>query len=385
MIIKPKVKGFICATAHPVGCEENVKKQIEYAKTQGTIDGAKNILVIGASTGYGLASRICAAYNYNANTIGVMFEREATDRRTASPGWYNTKAFERIATKDNLYAKSINGDAFSNKIKEETINLIKKDLGKIDMVIYSLASPRRTAPDGTTYTSTLKTIDKPFTEKSLNLRNNEVVEATITPANEEELSSTIKVMGGEDWVLWIDALKEADVLTENATTISYSYIGPTLTYPVYNNGTIGVAKKHLHESATTINQKYSDVNAFVSVNKALVTQASAAIPIVPLYIAIMYKIMKKHNIHEGCIEQISRLFHTKLKTFDTDSNGLIRLDDLEMRDDIQSEISKSWDVVSTYNVMELADIDGYWDDFYKMFGFNFDGVDYDLDIELSKY
>ncbi len=384
MIIEPKVRGFICTTAHPVGCKSNVKRQIDYVKAQGKVaSGPKKVLVIGASTGYGLASRICASYACGAGTIGVMFEKEATSRRTATPGFYNTKAFEEFATADGMIAKSINGDAFSQEIKQQTIDLIKQEFGKVDMVIYSLASPRRTAPDGVTYTSTLKTVGDDFTNKSLNLHTNEVELATIGPATQEEIDSTVKVMGGEDWMLWMDALKEADVLEKDALTISYSYIGPKLTYPVYYQGTIGLAKKDLYETSKKINQKYPDIRAYVSINKALVTQASAAIPIVPLYMCIMYKVMKDKGIHEGCIEQIYRLFHDRLTdTIPTDEEGRIRLDDYELRDDVQEQIMKYWDVVNTENLKECADIDGYWNDFYQMFGFRFDNVDYSADVEI---
>lgn len=385
MIIEPKVRGFICTTAHPAGCKENVKNQINYIKKHGKVNGPKKVLIIGASTGYGLASRITSTYASDAATIGVMFEKPASEKRTATPGWYNTKAFEEIASKDGYYAKSINGDAFSNEIKEEVIALIKKDLGKIDMVIYSLAAPRRTMADGTTYQSTLKATDGDFTNKSWNLRNNEIGEATITSATEEEVLSTVKVMGGEDWIDWMMALSNADVLEQNALTIAYSYIGPKLTYPVYFNGTIGMAKKHLYDSSFTIqhNLKEKGIKAYISVNKALVTQASSAIPIVPLYFAILYKIMKQKGIHEGCIEQINRLFHEKLFAGEpiVDEENRIRLDDWELREDVQTEVLDAWHKINTENLKELADIDGYWEDFYHMFGFHFDTIDYSLDIE----
>lgn len=386
MIIEPKVRGFICTTAHPTGCKENIKRQINYTKDQGKVNGPKKVLIIGASTGYGLASRITATYASDASTIGVMFEKPATDKRTATPGWYNTKAFEELANKDGYYAKSINGDAFSTEVKEQVIELIKKDLDKIDMVIYSLAAPRRTTADGTVYQSVLKTTSSEFTNKSWNLRSNEIGEATITPATEEEILSTIKVMGGEDWMDWMIALSNADVLEENAITIAYSYIGPKLTYPVYFNGTIGKAKEHLQNSATLIEEtlKNKHIKAYISVNKALVTQASSAIPIVPLYFAILYKVMKEKNIHEGCIEQMNRLFHEKLfhELPTLDNENRIRLDDWEMRQDVQEEVMKRWDLVTTENIHELADIVGYWEDFYHMFGFRFDNVDYTKEVEI---
>ena len=386
MVVEPKVRGFICVTAHPEGCKENVRRQIEYAKAQEKKQCPKKVLVIGCSTGYGLASRISAAYIGGADTLGIMFEKESNGKRTATPGLYNTRAFEEFAAQDGLYAKTINGDAFSKEIKDETIETIKKDMGKVDMVIYSLAAPRRTMADGTVYQSVLKTTSNDFTEKSWNVDNDVITEGTITSATPEETEATVKVMGGEDWMDWIDALKEADVLADNAVTVAYSYIGPELTYPVYFNGTIGMAKKHLFESSKKINEKYENacIKAYVSVNKALVTQASAAIPIVPLYFAILYKVMKEKNIHEGCIEQMARLFTDKL--FDgeavVDETGKIRLDDWELREDVQKEVMDIWAKVSTENIRELADVEGYWEDFYHMFGFKFDNIDYTKDVEI---
>lgn len=385
MIVEPKVKGFICTTAHPIGCEENVNHQVHYVKENGKVDGPKKILVIGASTGYGLASRIMAAFGMGAATIGVMFEKEASGKRTATPGYYNTKAFEKVAEKEGLYAKSFNGDAFSAEVKEEVIATIKQDLGQVDMVIYSLAAPRRTTADGTTYVSTLKTTGEPFTEKSWNLQNNTVGEASIPSATEEEIKATVKVMGGEDWMDWIDALVKADAIAKDAVTIAYSYIGPKLTYPVYHEGTIGMAKKHLKESADAITEKQIEngIKAYVSVNKALVTQASAAIPIVPLYFAVLYKVMKEKGIHEGCIEQMERLY--KEKIFGTEGvvlseDGMIHMDDWEMREDVQSEVMERWERINSDNLFELSDVDGYWEDFYHMFGFRFQEVDYTADV-----
>lgn len=386
MIVEPKVKGFICVTAHPEGCRENVRRQIEYAKKQEKRVCPKKVLVIGCSTGYGLASRISAAYIGGAATLGIMFEKESNGRRTATPGFYNTRAFEEFAAKDGLYAKSINGDAFSKEIKEETIKTIKEDLGKVDMVIYSLAAPRRTMSDGTVYQSVLKTTEKDFTEKSWNVDTDVVSEVTITPATPEEVEGTVKVMGGEDWMDWMDALKEAEVLEDHAVTVAYSYIGPELTYPVYNNGTIGMAKKHLFETSKKITEKYesSGIKAYVSVNKALVTQASSAIPIVPLYFAILYKVMKAKKLHEGCIEQMARLFTDKLfvETPVTDEKGQIRLDDWELREDVQKEVMDIWAQANSDNIRELADVEGYWEDFYHLFGFQFDNVDYTKDVEI---
>lgn len=294
MIVKPKVRGFICTTAHPSGCKKNIENQIAYTKSKGEFNGPKKVLVIGSSTGYGLASRISLAFGAKADTLGIMFEKNATEKRTATPGFYNTKAFEEAAAKDGLYAKTINGDAFSKEIKDKTIEMIKSDLGKVDCVIYSLAAPRRTMADGTIYSSVLKTVGEAFTEKNLDLRTNQITTATIEPATDEEVEATVKVMGGEDWIDWIDALSLAGVLEDNAITVAYSYIGPKLTYPVYCHGTIGKAKEHLYTSSLKINDKYKGkLKAYVSVNKALVTQASCAIPIVPLYITILYKVMKE--------------------------------------------------------------------------------------------
>lgn len=387
MVVEPKVKGFICTTAHPTGCEKNVQEQIEYVKSKGTIDGAKKVLVIGASTGYGLASRITAAFGMGAATIGVLFDKEASGKRTATPGFYNTKAFDKAAKEAGLYTCSINGDAFSVEIKNQVIDTIKRDLGKVDMVVYSLASPRRTTADGTGYVSVLKTVGEDFTQKNWNLRDNTISDATITAATKEEVAATVKVMGGEDWIDWIDALVEADAIEDNAITVAYSYIGPKLTYPIYHEGTIGQAKQHLADSAVAITkaQEAKGIKAYVSVNKALVTQASAAIPVVPLYLAVLYKVMKEMNIHEGCIEQMDRLFQDKIfggKGVVTDDNGLIRVDDWELRDDVQEKVMKVWDMINTDNISELSDTQGYWDDFYKMFGFRVDGVDYTLDVEV---
>lgn len=384
MIIQPKVKGFICTTAHPKGCAENVRQQIEYVKSQPFIQGVKNALVIGCSTGYGLASRISLAYGAKANTLGIMFEKLPTEKRTATAGYYNTKAFDEMAQADGLYAKTINGDAFSEEVKAQTIELIKKDLGKIDLLVYSIAAPRRTK-DGVTYSSVIKATNEEFKNKSWDLAHNTITAACIPYATEEEVANTIKVMGGEDWKEWIDALDKAGVLADQVKTVAYSYIGPEVTFPIYTNGTIGMAKRHLVATSKEITEEYKNVDAYVSVNKALVTQASSAIPVVPLYISLLYKVMKDKGIHEGCIEQMYRLFHEKMMTADgvvTDENGLIRVDDWEMREDVQKAVMENWNKVTNENMKELADTDGYWDDFYKMFGFHFDNVDYDEDIAL---
>lgn len=393
MIIEPKVRGFICTTAHPTGCRANVANQIDYAKEQRktlsshSVNSPKKALVIGSSTGYGLATRISLAYTYQASTIGVMYEKEATGTRTATAGWYNTAAFESFAGNDGLYAQTINGDAFSREIKEETIAKIKRDLGKVDMVIYSLAAPRRTMADGTVFSSVLKATTDTFVSKSLDLRHNTIEEASIPTATEEEISATIKVMGGEDWAEWIDALVSNDAIEDNAITVAYSYIGPELTYPIYKEGTIGHAKAHLHETANLITKEYANhgIHAYISVNKALVTQASAAIPVVPLYISLLYKVQKELGTHEGCIEQISRMFTDKLllPVPKVDSSGLLRLDDYELDSKVQDQINAIWNEIATENITEIADIAGYWDDFYTMFGFKIPGVNYSEDVDPS--
>lgn len=339
------------------------------------------MLVIGCSTGYGLASRIVAAFGGQAKTLGIMFERPSNGKKTASPGWYNTAAFEDFAREEGLYAKTINGDAFSEEIKNQTIETIRKDFGKVDLVVYSLAAPRRTAPDGVTYRSVLKTTGDIFTNKNLNLKDQTIEEKSIPAATEEEVHDTVKVMGGEDWKLWIQALKAADVLSDDAVTVAYSYIGSELTYPIYFEGTIGAAKKHLHAAADEI-QKEWNVRALISVNKGLVTQASAAIPIVPLYMSLLYQVMKEKGLHEGCIQQIERLFQEKKLMADTevDENGWIRLDDWELRRDVQDEVKQRWEEICSENVKQLADLDGYWKDFYQMFGFEEEGIDYDADV-----
>lgn len=381
MIIKPKTRGFICTTAHPEGCKKIVSDQIEYAKAHKSGFDCKKVLVIGASMGYGLSSRIAAAYSAGASTIGIIFDKEGSEKKPASAGWYNTAAFEEAAHADGLYAKTINGDAFSAEIKQQTIELIKKDFGKVDMVIYSLAAPRRTTADGTVYSSVLKTTEGNYTNKTIDLKDNTIQEVTIEPATEEEVLHTVKVMGGEDWMDWMDALVAADAIEENAVTVAFSYLGPEITHPIYMNGSIGKAKKHLYETSKLISEKYSGIKAYTSVNKALVTQSSSAIPVVPLYMSILFKVMKKAGTHEGCIEQMTRLFTDKLASGSavTDSDGFIRLDDYEMKEDIQSEVKEIWDNVTTENVKESADVDGYWNDFFALFGFGAEGVDYEAD------
>ncbi|MFT6994094.1 MAG: enoyl-[acyl-carrier protein] reductase/trans-2-enoyl-CoA reductase (NAD+) [Maribacter sp.] len=381
MIIEPRTRGFICTTAHPVGCAENVKNQIAYIKSKGTLDGPKKVLVIGASTGFGLASRITSAFGSNAATIGVFFEKPPAVGKTASSGWYNTAAFETEAHKENLYAKSINGDAFSNEIKKETIELINQDLGQIDLVIYSLASPVRTHPEsGVRYKSTLKPIGDSYTNKTVDFHTGEVKEITIEPGTEEDIENTVTVMGGDDWQLWINALKKADLLSDNFKTLAYSYIGPKLTEPVYRKGTIGRAKDDLEKTAFTITDALKNINgkAYVSVNKALVTQSSSAIPVIPLYISLLYKVMKAEGLQEGCIEQIHRLFSERLYLDDipTDEEGRIRIDDWEMKESVQEQVAELWQQATTETLPELGDLQGYTTEFFNLFGFKVDTVDY---------
>ena len=386
MIVKPKIRGFICTTAHPECCKAIVKSQIDYVKSQPHAEGFKKVLVIGSSMGYGLASRITAAYSFGAATLGVIFDKPANGSRTASAGWYNTAAFEEFAHADGLYARTVNGDAYSKEIKDKVIDIIKKDMGKVDMVIYSLAAPRRTMPDGTVYSSVLKTVGEAYTNKTIDLKNNTVSDITVEPASEDEITATIKVMGGEDWQDWIKALKAADAIEENAVTVAYSYIGPEITHPMYADGSIGKAKDHLFETAKAITNNSDGIKAYISVNKALVTQSSAAIPIVPLYISILYKVMKEQGVHEGCIEQMCRLFNTKLtkNTVETDEPCRIRMDDWEMAEGVQSAVNKLWSEISSDNLDTHADLDGYHNDFYKLFGFNADSIDYDLDVDIER-
>lgn len=381
MIITPKIRGFICTTAHPEGCAAHVQEQISYVKSLPPLPNApKRVLVVGSSTGYGLASRIVAAFGGKASTVGVFFEKEGTEKKTASAGWYNSAAFEEAARKDGLVAKSFNGDAFSNDMKQQVIEAIKTDLGQIDMIVYSLASPRRVDPTtGEIYKSVLKPTGETFTNKNLNTDKKEVESVSIEPANDEEIRQTVKVMGGEDWKLWIDALSEAGVLAEGFRTVAYSYIGPELTWAIYTDGTIGRAKQHLEETAQELNSRFGTGTAVVSVNKALVTQASSAIPVVPLYISLLYKIMKEKGLHEGCIEQIQRLFTTQFcaeANPQLDDKGRIRIDDWEMRDDVQKEVEDLWAKVTTETIDDVSDFAGYQKEFYRLFGFGLEGVDY---------
>ena len=386
MIIEPKIRGFVCVTAHPEGCARHVARQIEVVRSRGSLaNGPKRVLVIGASTGYGLASRITAAFGSDAATIGVFFERPGGEGKPATAGWYNSAAFENEAKAAGLYAKSFNGDAFSDALKAEVIAAIKADLGTVDAVIYSLASPRRTHPrTGANFRSVLKPIGEPFTAKNLNTDRKMVDTVTIEPGSPEEVEQTIAVMGGEDWEMWLDAMQDAGVLAPGVQTTAYSYIGPELTWPVYKNGTIGKAKEDLERAAKALTERLSPLSghAWVAVNKAVVTQASSAIPVVPLYISLLFKVMKNAGNHEDCIEQIERLFRDHLYSPNgpqTDAAGRIRVDDWEMGEAIQSAVMANWDAVTSENLDALADYEGYQENFLRLFGFGLDGVDYSAD------
>lgn len=388
MIIKPKIRGFICVTAHPEGCAAHVREQIEFVRKKGPVRGApKRVLVVGASTGYGLASRIAAAFGGGAATVGVFFERASENDRPATAGWYNTAAFEQEAGKAGLYAKSINGDAFSDEIKKQTVELIKADLGQIDLLVYSLASPRRTHPKtGAVLKSVLKTTDKTFVAKSVDTDKGAITEVTIEPATSQEIADTVAVMGGEDWRFWIEALEQAGALAEGFQTVAYSYIGPELTWAIYRNGTIGRAKEDLESTARelSVGLQNKKGRAYVSINKALVTQASSAIPVVPLYISLLYKVMKEGGTHEGCIEQIHRLFAERLyngASLQLDDKGRIRIDDWEMDPAVQKAVADLWPQVTTENLESISDINGYRAEFLKLFGFGLPGVDYTKEVD----
>ncbi|WP_136605000.1 enoyl-ACP reductase FabV [Paenibacillus dokdonensis] len=386
MIIKPRTRGFICTTSHPAGCAAQVQEQIDYVQSKPEIQGPKNVLVIGASTGYGLAARITAAFGAHANTVGVYRPSSGSEKRTASAGWYNSAAFELAAQEAGLKSFSVTGDAFSKETKEKTITLIKEELGKVDLVIYSVASARKTdAETGEVYNSVLKPIGNSYTNKTVNFHTGEVTEITLEPATEKEIQDTVAVMGGDDWEDWIQALRGAEVLSENVTTLSYSYIGSEITQAIYREGSIGRAKDHLEATALKMNEllKSTGGRAYVVVSKGLVTQSSSAIPVVPLYISSLYKIMKEKGIHEGCIEQTYRLFTERLYTggeTPVDESGRIRIDDWELRDDVQAEVVKLWDSVTSDNIYELTDLEGYRREFFQLFGFETEGVDYEADL-----
>jgi enoyl-[acyl-carrier protein] reductase/trans-2-enoyl-CoA reductase (NAD+) len=386
MIIKPRVRGFLCITTHPTGCDANVKRQIDYVKGQGPIaDGPKRVLVIGASTGYGLSSRITAAFGCGADTLGVFFEKEGTETKPGTAGWYNSAAFHKYAEADGLYAKSINGDAFSNEIKQKAIDTIKADMGQVDLVVYSLASPRRQHPvTGVIHNSTLKPIGSDATQKGVNTDKEEVQDFHLEQATQEEIDNTVAVMGGEDWQMWIDALDDAGVLADGAKTTAYTYIGEKLTWDIYWHGTIGAAKKDLDKRVVAIRERLAAKggDARVSVLKAVVTQASAAIPAMPIYLALLFKVMKEQGIHEGCIEQIDGLFRDSLYSDDPylDEEGRLRADGKELDPAIQEAVAKLWEQINTETLRQLSDFAGYKREFLQLFGFEVDGVDYEAEV-----
>lgn len=387
MIIQPKIRGFLCTAAHPGGCHQDVREQISHVQSKGSLASSpKKVLVIGASGGYGLATRISAAFGGGASTIGVFFERPAEGKRTASPGWYKSAAFTEEAKKAGLYAKNVNGDAFSTEIKQTVIDLIKADLGQIDMVVYSLAAPARTLPDGTTVRSALKPIGEPFEGATIDFNSGELRSISLDPASDEEVSDTVKVMGGEDWQLWIEALLEAGVLADGCITTNYTYLGSEVTWPIYYHGTIGKAKEDLDRAAKALEGPMATVNgkAYVAVMKGLMTQAASAIPGMAIYLSLLFKAMKAKGTHEGCIEQTTRLFHTQLFSEggpELDSEGRIRLDDWELTDEIQSDVKQKWGQVNADNLNDISDFAGYKSAFLQMHGFDFDVIDYEADVD----
>ena len=389
MVIHPKVRGFICTTAHPVGCARNVLDQIEHVKAGGVRnDGPKRVLVLGASTGYGLAARITAAFGYGAATLGVFFEKPGTEKKTGNAGWYNSAAFDRYAKEAGLWSRSINGDAFSDEVRAKAIEIIQQEMGgPIDLVVYSLASPVRRLPDtGEIKRSSLKPIGQPYTATAVDTNRDQVIQATVEPATEQEVADTVKVMGGEDWELWIDALAKAGVLAPDARTVAFSYIGTEITWPIYWHGALGKAKEDLDRAAHAIDArlKPSGGSANVAVLKSVVTQASAAIPVMPLYIAIVYRIMKDKGLHEGPIEQLDRTFREHLYAADpppTDASNRLRLDDRELRDDVQQACRALWPQVTTENLFQVTDYASYKRDFLKLFGFEREDVDYDAEVD----
>jgi enoyl-[acyl-carrier protein] reductase/trans-2-enoyl-CoA reductase (NAD+) len=388
MIIKPRVRGFMCITSHPTGCEQNVINQIDYIKRQKAIDGPKRVLVIGSSTGYGLSARITAAVGSGASTLGVFYEKPGTDRKSGTAGWYNSAAFHEQAEKEGLYAKSINGDAFSDGVKQQVMDTIASDLGQIDLIIYSLAAPRRQHPKtGEVFNSTLKPVGKDITMRGINTDKEVIQEFSLEAASDQEIADTVAVMGGEDWQMWMTALGDADLLASGAKTTAFTYIGEKMTWDLYWDGTIGQAKKDLDNKVVSIREQLSRSagDARVSVLKAVVTQSSSAIPIMPLYLAMLFKEMKLDGSHEGCIEQLYRLFVEGLYSDNPrlDDEGRLRMDELEMSAEIQAKVAQSWAKISTENLNELTDFAGYKQEFLSLFGFGVGGVDYELEVETE--
>ncbi|MDG2135336.1 MAG: trans-2-enoyl-CoA reductase family protein [Luminiphilus sp.] len=386
MVIQPKVRGFLCTTTHPTGCLENVRRQVAHVQGKGEIaDGPKRVLVLGASTGYGLASRITAAFGSGAATIGVFFEKPGSERKPGTAGWYNSAAFHQLAKEAGLYAKSFNGDAFSDEMKARVISLIKEELGQVDLVVYSLAAPRRTHPkSGEVFNSTLKPIGRATTQKGVNTDKEAIQDFHLEPATQEEIDHTVAVMGGEDWEMWMTALAEAGVLAEGIKTTAYTYIGEKITWDIYWHGTIGAAKQDLDRRVAGIRERLAPLggDARVSVLKAVVTQASAAIPAMPIYLAILFKVMKARGVHEGCVEQIDRLFRDRLYGDGMlDDEGRLRVDQLELDPAVQAEVAGIWEQIDTDNLKSLADFDGYRQEFLQLFGFGVEGVDYAADVD----
>jgi enoyl-[acyl-carrier protein] reductase/trans-2-enoyl-CoA reductase (NAD+) len=389
MIILPKIRQNICLTAHPDGCREQVREQIDYVCSQPSIKGPKRVLIIGASNGYGLAARIVSAFSCGAATAGVFLERPGTESRTATVGWYNNLAFEEAAEKAGLMAFSVNGDSFSDEVKDRTVQRIRGEMGPVDCVLYSIAAPRRIdVATGQIYSSVVKPIGRTFSGMTVDIKTGEMKEVVAEPATEEEIADTVKVMGGEDWMDWISALNDGGVLARGAVTAALSYVGPEITAPIYRDGTMGRAKRHLEATASEINRRFADrdLRAVISVNKALVTRASAVIPTVTLYISLLYSVMKSKGIHEGCIQQMVRLYRDYFYAADPkplDSDGRIRLDDWEMRDDVQREVAALWRQIDDDPSRPVTEIDGFRDEFLRHHGFEMPGVDYDLDVETS--
>jgi len=386
MVIQPKVRGFLCTTSHPTGCLENVRRQVAHVQGKGEIaDGPKRVLVLGSSTGYGLASRITAAFGSGAATIGVFFEKPGSERKPGTAGWYNSAAFHQLAEEAGLYAKSFNGDAFSDEMKARVISLIKEELGQVDLVVYSLAAPRRTHPkSGEVFNSTLKPIGRATMQKGVNTDKEAIQDFHLEPATQEEIDHTVAVMGGEDWEMWMTALAEAGVLAEGIKTTAYTYIGEKITWDIYWHGTIGAAKQDLDRRVAGIRERLAPLggDARVSVLKAVVTQASAAIPAMPIYLAILFKVMKARGVHEGCVEQIDRLFRDRLYGNGMlDDEGRLRVDQLELDPAVQAEVAGIWEQIDTDNLKSLADFDGYRQEFLQLFGFGVEGVDYAADVD----
>jgi len=392
MIVKPRIRGFICTTAHPHGCAAHVNQQIDYVAANSDVaKGAfGNVLVLGCSGGYGLASRIVAGFGCGAKTLGVSFEKSPTESKTASAGWYNNKAFEARAEQQGLYAKTLDGDAFSDAMRDQVMDTIKADLGQIDLVVYSLASPVRQHPKtDELHRSAIKPLGEVLDIKTVHVEKGEVSNVALEPATEQEIADTVTVMGGEDWEYWIDALLANDLLAPKAKTVAYTYIGSELTWPIYWEGTLGKAKADLDRASGEIQRKLQavDGDARVAVLKAIVSQASAAIPVVPLYAALLFQVMKEQGSHEECIEHIDRLFASQLQGSETmrlDDAGRIRVDDLELAEVVQTEVKRRWPLVNTDNLPELGDLAGFREDFLKIFGFGIQGVDYDADVDPQR-